>query len=29
MGFDLCNRALKIQESIWTPTPTMGVHLGV
>jgi hypothetical protein len=29
MGFDPCNRSLKIQESIGTPTPTVGVHLGV
>ncbi len=29
MGFDPCNRALKIWESIGTPTPTMGVHLRV
>ncbi len=29
MGFDPWNRVIKIQESIWTPTPTMGVHLGV
>jgi hypothetical protein len=29
MGFDLWNYAMKIQESIWTPTPTMGVHLRV
>jgi hypothetical protein len=29
MGFDLYNCALKIWESIGSPTPTMGVHLGV
>jgi hypothetical protein len=29
MGFDPCNRPLKIRESIETPTPKMGVHLGV
>jgi hypothetical protein len=29
MGFDPYNRCLKIQESIETPTPEMGVHLGV
>jgi len=29
MSFDLCNRLLKIQESIGTPTPKVGVHLGV
>jgi hypothetical protein len=29
MGFDPCNRTLKIQESIGTPTPNMGVHLRV
>jgi hypothetical protein len=29
MGFDPCNRALKIRESIWTPTPIMEVHLGM
>jgi hypothetical protein len=29
MGFDPCNRPLKIWESIGTPTPKMGVHLGV
>ncbi len=29
MGFDSCNRPLKIRESIGTPTPKMGVHLGV
>jgi hypothetical protein len=29
MGFDPCNRFLKIQESTQTPTPNIGVHLGV
>jgi len=29
MGFDPCNLPLKIRESIGTPTPKMGVHLGV
>jgi hypothetical protein len=29
MGFDPCNRPLKIQESIGTPILKMGVHLGV
>jgi hypothetical protein len=29
MGFDPCDRLLKVQESIGTLTPTMGVHLGV
>ncbi len=29
MGFDPCNCFLKIQESTGTPTPKMGVHLGV
>jgi hypothetical protein len=29
MGFDPYNRSLKIQESIETPTPKVGVHLGV
>jgi len=29
MGFDPCNRPLKIWESIGTPIPKMGVHLGV
>jgi hypothetical protein len=31
-SFDPCNHALKIWESFWpfgTPTPNMGVHLGV
>jgi hypothetical protein len=28
-GFDLCNRSLKFWESTGTPTPKMGVHLGV
>jgi len=26
MNFDRCNRPLKIQESIGTLTPKMGVH---
>jgi hypothetical protein len=29
MGFDPYNRPLNIQKSIGTPTPKMGVHLGV
>jgi hypothetical protein len=29
MGFDAYNRTLKIQESIGTPTPKVGAHLGV
>jgi hypothetical protein len=29
MGFDPCNRSMKIWESIRTPTPKVGVHLGV
>jgi hypothetical protein len=29
MGFDPCNCSLKIRESIETPTPKVGVHLGV
>jgi len=29
MGFDPCIRFLKIRESIGTPTPKMGVHVGV
>jgi hypothetical protein len=29
LGFDLCNHSLNIQESTKTPTPNMGVHLGV
>ncbi len=29
MDFESCNRFLKIQESIGTPTPKMGVHLWV
>jgi hypothetical protein len=29
MGFDPCNCLSKIWESIGTPTPRMGVHLGV
>jgi hypothetical protein len=28
-GFDLCYRPLKFRESTETPTPKMGVHLGV
>jgi hypothetical protein len=28
MGFDPCNRSLKIRESIGTPTPKMGTHFG-
>jgi hypothetical protein len=28
-GFDFCNHSLKFQESTGTPTPKMGVHLGV
>jgi hypothetical protein len=28
-GFDPCNRSLKIWESIGTPTPKVGTHLGV
>ncbi len=28
-GFDLCNYSLNFRESIGTPTPNMGVHLGV
>jgi hypothetical protein len=28
-GFSLCNRSLKFQKSIGTPTPKMEVHLGV
>jgi hypothetical protein len=28
-GFDLCNHFLKFRESTGTPTPNMGVHLGV
>jgi hypothetical protein len=28
-GFDLYNRFLKFRESTGTPTPKMGVHLGV
>jgi len=27
--FDLCDRSLKVWESTGTPTPKMGVHLGV
>jgi hypothetical protein len=26
MGFDPCNRSLKIRKSTWTPTPKMGAH---
>jgi hypothetical protein len=29
MGFDPCNRPQKIWKSIGTPTPKLGVHLGV
>jgi hypothetical protein len=29
MSFDPYNHPLKIRESIVTPTPKMGVHLGV
>jgi hypothetical protein len=29
MSFDLSNHSLKIQKSIRTPTPKLGVHLGV
>ncbi len=29
MGFDSCNRSLKAQESIESPTPKMTVHLGM
>ncbi len=29
MGFDPYNHSLKIQKSIWTQTPKVGVHLGV
>jgi hypothetical protein len=29
MGFDPYNQFLKIQESIGTPTPKVGVHLGM
>jgi hypothetical protein len=29
MSFDPCNRPLKIWESIETPTPKVGAHLGV
>jgi hypothetical protein len=29
MGFDPCNCPLKIWESIRTPTPKVGIHLGV
>jgi len=27
MGFDPCNRSLKIQKSIGTPIPKVGAHL--
>jgi len=29
MGFDPYNRSLKIWESIETPIPKVGIHLGV
>jgi len=29
MGFDPCNRSLKIRESFGTPTPQVGVALGM
>jgi hypothetical protein len=29
IGFDLCDRSLKVRESIGTLTPKVGVHLGV
>jgi hypothetical protein len=29
MGFDLCDRLLKIQKSNGTPTPNMGARSGV
>ncbi len=29
MGFNPCNRSLKIRESTETPTPKVGTHLGV
>jgi hypothetical protein len=29
MGFDPYNCSLKIRESIKTPTPKVGAHLGV
>jgi hypothetical protein len=29
IGFDPCNHPLNVWESIGTPTPKMGVHLGV
>jgi hypothetical protein len=29
MNFDPCNRPLKIWKSIETPTPKVGIHLGV
>jgi hypothetical protein len=29
MSFDTYNRPLKIRKSTWTPTPNVGIHLGV
>jgi hypothetical protein len=29
MCFDPCDRPLKIRESIETPTPKVGAHLGM
>jgi len=29
LSFDPCNRLLKIRESTWTPSPKVGVVLGV
>jgi hypothetical protein len=29
LGFDPCNHSLNIRESTRTPTPNMGVHLGM
>jgi len=29
MGFDPYNRSVKVQKSIGTPTPKVGVHLGL
>jgi hypothetical protein len=29
MGFDPWNCSLKVRDSIWTPTPKVGTHLGV
>jgi hypothetical protein len=29
MGFDPCNRSLKIWELVGSPTPKVGAHLGV